>query len=218
MYYERIRKEEPAPEKESDSDIEEQSMNHSSSETNHLTNKNERIQNTGTTYENYQKKENNIDMGKTNVKDYLSPYITKSNFYFNIDNEKKENNYLIKNKNVVNYSQKNLDYNENIVRKNETEVKNYNTEENEQILSYQQSNTMGKYEVKDTKNYPKLNNKEKNTKKLNFSYDEDVSNFDNYNKIRNVKGKKEYSKMEYNIFTFNEKIDNNNNNINSKNL
>jgi hypothetical protein len=217
MYYERIRKEEPAPEKESDSDIEEQSMNQSSSETHQLTNKNERIQNTGTTYDNYQKKENNILMGKTNVKDYLSPYITKSNFYFNIDNEKKENNYLVKNKNVVNYSQKNLDYNENIVRKNETEVKNYNTEDNEQILSYQQSNTMGKYETKDTKNYPKLNNKEKNTKKLNFSYDEDVSNFDNYNKIKNVKGKKEYIKMEYNNFTFNEKIDNNNN-INSKNL
>ncbi len=71
MYYERIRKEEPASEKESDSDIEEQSMNQSSSETHQLTNKNERIQNTGTTYENYQKKENNIDMGKTNVKEYL---------------------------------------------------------------------------------------------------------------------------------------------------
>ena len=83
---------------------------------------------------------------------------------------------------MVNYSQKKMDYNETIVRKNETEVQNYKTEENDQILSYQQSNTMGKYENKDTTNYPKLNNKEKNTKKLNFSYDEDVSNFDNYNK------------------------------------
>ena len=216
MYYERIRKEEQVQEKESDSDIEDQSMDQSSEDMNQLTNKNERIQNAGTAYENYQKKEKDNDIVKTNVKEYLSPYITKSNFYFNIENEKKENNYLDKNQNVVNYSQKKMDYNETIVRKNETEVQNYKTEENDQILSYQQSNTMGKYENKDTTNYPKLNNKEKNTKKLNFSYDEDVSNFDNYNKIRNVKGKKEFVKMEYNNFTFNEKLDNNN--INSKNL
>ena len=211
MYYERIRKEEQLQEKESDSDIEDQSMDQSSEDMNQLTNKNERIQNAGTAYENYQKKEKDNDIVKTNVKEYLSPYITKSNFYFNIENEKKENNYLDKIQNVVNYSQKKMDYNETIVRKNETEVQNYKTEENDQILSYQQSNTMGKYENKDTTNYPKLNNKEKNTKKLNFSYDEDVSNFDNYNKIRNVKGKKEFVKMEYNNFTFNEKLDNNNN-------
>ena len=135
MYYERIRKEEQVQEKESDSDIEDQSMDQSSEDMNQLTNKNERIQNAETTYENYQKKEKDNDMVKTNVKEYLSPYITKSNFYFNIENEKKENNYLDKNQNVVNYSQKKMDYNETIVRKNETEVQNYKTEENEQILS-----------------------------------------------------------------------------------
>ena len=105
------------------------------------------LQNKIDAYENYQKKEKDNDIVKTNVKEYLSPYITKSNFYFNIENEKKENNYLDKNQNVVNYSQKKMDYNETIVRKNETEVQNYKTEENDQILSYQQSNTMGKYEI-----------------------------------------------------------------------
>ena len=92
MYYERIRKEEQVQEKESDSDIEDQSMDQSSEDMNQLTNKNERIQNAGTAYENYQKKEKDNDIVKTNVKEYLSPYITKSNFYFNIENEKKENN------------------------------------------------------------------------------------------------------------------------------
>ena len=57
MYYERIRKEEQVQEKESDSDIEDQSMDQSSEDMNQLTNKNERIQNAETTYENYQKKE-----------------------------------------------------------------------------------------------------------------------------------------------------------------
>ena len=217
MYYERIREQKQMQEKESDSDIEEQSLNQSSEELNQLTNNNERSQKIGITYENYPKKERDNYISKEIEKDYLSPYISKKNIDYNIENGNKENNYLSGNKNVASFSQKNFVYNENIVRKNETEIKNYHTEETDQNLSYPKINTIGKYEIKDTKNNQKVNNKEKTTKKLNFSYDENVNNFDNYNKLKNIRGKKELIKMEYNNFTFSEKIENDNT-TNSKNL
>jgi len=218
MFYERFREQEQVQEKESDSDRDEQSLNQSSEDLNQLTNNNERRQNTGTAYDNFQKKEINNYIGKANVKEYLSPYLSKKNMDYNIKIVKKGNNYLAGNKNVVSFSQKNLAYNENIVRKNETEVKNILTEETEQISAYPQNNTMGKYEDKEMQENSKSNNKEKSTKKLNFSYDENVNNFDNYNKIKNIRGKKELMKMEYNNFTFNEKLDNNDNVAYSKNL
>ena len=77
MFYERFREQEQVQEKESDSDRDEQSLNQSSEDLNQLTNNNERRQNTGTAYDNFQKKEINNYIGKANVKEYLSPYLSK---------------------------------------------------------------------------------------------------------------------------------------------
>ena len=217
MFYERLGEQEQIKEKEIDSEIEEISVNNSSEELQQITDNNDNIHNSSTKNENYPKKEINNNKIKNNTKEYFSPYISKSNLDYKMQNENKENNYLDANKNKVKYVQKNLVYNENIVRKNETEVNSYLTEVNDKIVSYPQNNTMGKYEIKEANNNQKLTNKDKNIKKLNFSYDENVSNFDNYNKLKNIKSKKDLIKMEYNNFTFNEKIGSEKDN-NSKNL
>ena len=217
MFYERLGEQEQIKEKEIDSEIEEISVNNSSEELQQIIDNNDNMHNSSTKNENYPKKEINNNKIKNNTKEYFSPYISKSNLDYKMQNENKENNYLDANKNKVKYVQKNLVYNENIVRKNETEVNSYLTEVNDKIVSYPQNNTMGKYEIKEANNNQKITNKDKNIKKLNFSYDENVSNFDNYNKLKNIKSKKDLIKMEYNNFTFNEKIGSEKDN-NSKNL
>ena len=217
MYYERIREKEEVKEKESDSEIEELSMNQSSEDPQQLTNNIEQMQNTRTAYDNYPKKEKDNYVVKNNAKDFLTSYISKSNLDYKTNNGNKENNYLAGNKNIVKYEQKNMIYNQNIVRKNETEVNNFQTEENDKKLIYQQYNTLSKYDTKNSNMKEKLNNKETNTRKLNFSYDENVNNFDNYNKIKSVKVKKDLIKMEYNNMNLDKKFVNESD-YNSKNL
>ena len=204
MYYERNREQEQdrVQEKESESEIEEISMNQSSEDFQQLTNNKEIIQISRTPHDNYPKRDVNTYLRRDKIKDYLSPYLSQNNISYNKDNNKENNNYLI-NKNISKNAQNNLFYNENIIRKSETEINNYHTEENnEQNHDYMQNNTFGKNATNNMKN----KYKPKSTKKLNFSYDENVNNFDNYNKIRNVKDIKEFIKKEYNNnFTSNEK-------------
>ena len=219
MFYERFREQEQHKEKESESDIEELTINQSSEDIQQLTNTNERLQNTDTNFENYPKKEVENNIKSLNMKDYLSPYLNKTSSKYNFENRNKDRNYITENKNDMNYEKKILDYNENIIRKNETVVNNYKTEENTRNLNFPQNNNTNKikYEITEKISNPKSIGREKAIKKLNFSYDENVNNFDNYNKIRNVKNTKELIKMEYNNITFNEKQDIENNS-NSKNL
>ena len=217
MFYERFREQEQVKEKESENDIEELSLNHSSEELQQLTNTNERLQKTDTNFENYQKKELENNPNSLNVKNYLSPYLNKTSNKYNFENRNKDRNYITENKSEMNYEKKIFDYNENIIRKNETEVNNYKTEENTRNLNFPQNTNKIKYEITEKISNPKSIAREKAIKKLNFSYDENVNNFDNYNKIKNVKNSKELIKMEYNNITFNEKIDTDNNS-HSKNL
>ena len=130
-----------------------------------------------------------------------------------------ENNYVVSNRNETNYEQKSFNHNEKPIRKNETDINNYRTtEDNTKSFNYQQNETASKYDSKTKKNNPILNdNKEKKSRRLNFSYDENTNNFDNYNQIRNIKDKKDLVKYEYNNITFNQKLDTENS-ASSKNL
>ena len=208
MYYERIRdkEQEQVKEKESDSDIEELSMNQSSEDFQQLTNNKDIIQDSAIPKEKENpQKDINTYLRKDKLKNYFSPYLSQVNFDYDREKVKKENNYLT-NKNISNNTQKNPFYNENIIRKNETEINKYHTEENNDTNHiYLQNDIMEKKELNNTKN----RYKQKNTKKLNFSYDENVNKFDNYNKIRNVKDIKEYMRNEYNNnnFSSNQKSD-----------
>ena len=214
MFYERIQERQKIKEKASDSDNEELSYDLSSEDFHKSVKNNEMIQNTGTFYNNFQKTNTDIIPKKFNLKDYFTPYISKRNNDNNLENNNKDNNYLTQNqKNNFNYEQKIFDYNENNLKKNDTEVQNYRTEENFKISNYQQNNTVSEYEIKgeDKKiNNQVLSDKGKNTKRLNFSYDKNINNFDDCNKMRFVKEKKDYIRNEYNNITFNEKPDNNN--------
>ena len=220
MFYERNREKEQIQEKESDTeDIDELLMNQSSEGTHQLTNNNDQTQNTGKGYERYIEKENQNYFNRVNIKNYINPYLSKSNIGYNNENVNKESTYMASNKNEENYEQKTFDFKENTKRKNETDVNNYRTtEDNTKIYNYQQNSTANKYESKTKNTNPPSNNeKNKKNRRLNFSYDEDVNNFDNYNKLRNVKDKKDLVKFEYNNVTFNQKLDTENSS-NSKNL
>ena len=220
MFYERNREKEQLQEKESDTeDIDELLMNQSSEGTYQLTNNNDQTQNTGKGYERYIEKENQNYINRVNIKNYINPYLSKSNVGYNNENVNKENIYIASNKNEENDEQKTFDFKENTKRKNETDVNNYRTtEDNTKIYNYQQNSTASKYESKTKNTNPPSNNeKNKKNRRLNFSYDEDVNNFDNYNKLRNVKDKKDLVKFEYNNVTFNQKLDTENSS-NSKNL
>ena len=177
MFYERFREQEQVKEKESESGIEELSLNQSSEELQQLTNDNERIQKADINFENYPKKEIQNNINSLSVKDYLSPYLNKINKNYNFENRNKDSNYLIENKSEANYERKIFDYNENIIRKNETEVNNYRTEENTKNLNYLQKDNKNKYESTEKNSNPKSFVKEKAIKKLNFSYDENVNIF-----------------------------------------
>ena len=221
MFYERIREKEQVQEKESETeDIDEIFMNQSSEGTHQLTTNEDLNQNTGKQYENYVQKENQNYINKVNIKNYLSPYLSKlKNDYTNNENLNNENNYVVSNRNETNYEQKSFNHNEKPIRKNETDINNYRTtEDNTKSFNYQQNETASKYDSKTKKNNPILNdNKEKKSRRLNFSYDENTNNFDNYNQIRNIKDKKDLVKYEYNNITFNQKLDTENS-ASSKNL
>ena len=196
MFYERIQERQKIKEKASDSDNEGLSYDLSSEDFHKSVKNNEMKQNTGTFYNNFQKTNTDIIPKKFNLKDYFTPYISKRNNDINLENNNKDNNYLTQNqKNNFNYEQKIFDYNENNLKKNDTEVQNYRTEENFKISNYQQNNTVSEYEIKgeDKKiNNQILSDKGKNTKRLNFSYDKNINNFDDCNKMRFVKEKKDY--------------------------
>ena len=221
MFYERIREKEQVQEKESETeDIDEIFMNQSSEGTHQLTTNEDLNQNTAKQYENYVQKENQNYINKVNIKNYLSPYLSKlKNDYTNNENLNNENNYVVSNRNETNYEQKSFNHNEKPIRKNETDINNYRTtEDNTKSFNYQQNETASKYDSKTKKNNPILNdNKEKKSRRLNFSYDENTNNFDNYNQIRNIKDKKDLVKYEYNNITFNQKLDTENS-ASSKNL
>ena len=221
MFYERIREKEQVQEKESETeDIDEIFMNQSSEGTHQLTTNEDLNQNTAKQYENYVQKENQNCVNKVNVKNYLSPYLSRlKNDYTNNENLNNENNYVVSNRNETNYEQKSFNHNEKPIRKNETDINNYRTtEDNTKSFNYQQNETASKYDSKTKKNNPILNdNKEKKSRRLNFSYDENTNNFDNYNQIRNIKDKKDLVKYEYNNITFNQKLDTKNS-ASSKNL
>ena len=221
MFYERIREKEQVQEKESETeDIDEIFMNQSSEGTHQLTTNEDLNQNTAKQYENYVQKENQNYINKVNIKNYLSPYLSRlKNDYTNNENLNNENNYVVSNRNETNYEQKSFNHNEKPIRKNETDINNYRTtEDNTKSFNYQQNETASKYDSKTKKNNPILNdNKEKKSRRLNFSYDENTNNFDNYNQIRNIKDKKDLVKYEYNNITFNQKLDTENS-ASSKNL
>ena len=221
MFYERIREKEQVQEKESETeDIDEIFMNQSSEGTHQLTTNDDLNQNTAKQYENYLQKENQNYINKVNIKNYLSPYLSKlKNDYTNNENLNNENNYVVSNRNETNYEQKSFNHNEKPIRKNETDINNYRTtEDNTKSFNYQQNETASKYDSRTKKNNPILNdNKEKKSRRLNFSYDENTNNFDNYNQIRNIKDKKDLVKYEYNNITFNQKLDTENS-ASSKNL
>ena len=221
MFYERIREKEQVQEKESETeDIDEIFMNQSSEGTHQLTTNEDLNQNTAKQYENYVQKENQNYINQVNIKNYLSPYLSRlKNDYTNNENLNNENNYVVSNRNETNYEQKSFNHNEKPIRKNETDINNYRTtEDNTKSFNYQQNETASKYDSKTKKNNPILNdNKEKKSRRLNFSYDENTNNFDNYNQIRNIKDKKDLVKYEYNNITFNQKLDTENS-ASSKNL
>ena len=221
MFYERIREKEQVQEKESETeDIDEIFMNQSSEGTHQLTTNEDLNQNTAKQYENYVQKENQNYINKVNIKNYLSPYLSKlKNDKTNNEIMNNENNYVVSNRNETNYEQKSFNHNEKPIRKNETDINNYRTtEDNTKSFNYQQNETASKYDSKTKKNNPILNdNKEKKSRRLNFSYDENTNNFDNYNQIRNIKDKKDLVKYEYNNITFNQKLDTENS-ASSKNL
>jgi len=221
MFYERILEKEQVQEKESETeDIDEIFMNQSSEGTHQLTTNDDLNQNTAKQYENYLQKENQNYINKVNIKNYLSPYLSKlKNDKTNNEIMNNENNYVVSNRNETNYEQKSFNHNEKPIRKNETDINNYRTtEDNTKSLNYQQNETASKYDSKTKKNNPILNdNKEKKSRRLNFSYDENTNNFDNYNQIRNIKDKKDLVKYEYNNITFNQKLDTENS-ASSKNL
>ena len=221
MFYERIREKEQVQEKESETeDIDEIFMNQSSEGTHQLTTNDDLNQNTAKQYENYLQKENQNYINKVNIKNYLSPYLSKlKNDYTNNENQNNENNYVVSNRNETNNEQKSFNHNEKPIRKNETDTNNYRTtEDNTKSFNYQQNETASKYDSKTKKNNPILNdNKEKKSRRLNFSYDGNTNNFDNYNQIRNIKDKKDLVKYEYNNITFNQKLDTENS-ASSKNL
>ena len=214
MFYERIREKNQTQEKESETeDIDEIFMNQSSEGTHQLTNNDDLNKSKGKQYENYLQKDNQNYINKVNIKNYLSPYLSKlNNDYTNNKNVNKDNNYVVSNRNETNY--------EKIIRKNETDINNYRTtEDNTKSFNYQQNETETKYDSKNKKNNPIANdNKDKKIRRLNFSYTENENNFDNYNQIRNIKDKKDLVKYEYNNNnTFNQKLETENN-TNSKNL
>ncbi len=221
MFYERIREKEQVQEKESETeDIDEIFMNQSSEGTHQLTTNEDLNQNTAKQYENYVQKENQNYINQVNIKNYLSPYLSRlKNDYTNNENLNNENNYVVSNRNETNYEQKSFNHNEKPIRKNETDINNYRTtEDNTKSFNYQQNETASKYDSKTKKNNPILNdNKEKKSRRLNFSYDGNTNNFDNYNQIRNIKDKKDLVKYEYNNITFNQKLDTENSAC-SKNL
>ena len=221
MFYERILEKEQVQEKESETeDIDEIFMNQSSEGTHQLTTNDDLNQNTAKQYENYLQKENQNYINKVNIKNYLSPYLSKlKNDKTNNEIMNNENNYVVSNRNETNYEQKSFNHNEKPIRKNETDTNNYRTtEDNTKSFNYQQNETASKYDSKTKKNNPILNdNKEKKSRRLNFSYDENTNNFDNYNQIRNIKDKKDLVKYEYNNITFNQKLDTENS-ASSKNL
>ena len=221
MFYERIREKEQVQEKESETeDIDEIFMNQSSEGTHQLTTNEDLNQNTAKQYENYVQKENQNYINKVNIKNYLSPYLSKlKNDYTNNEIMNNENNYVVSNRNETNNEQKSFNHNEKPIRKNETDTNNYRTtEDNTKSFNYQQNETASKYDSRTKKNNPILNdNKEKKSRRLNFSYDENTNNFDNYNQIRNIKDKKDLVKYEYNNITFNQKLDTENS-ASSKNL
>ena len=221
MFYERILEKEQVQEKESETeDIDEIFMNQSSEGTHQLTTNDDLNQNTAKQYENYLQKENQNYINKVNIKNYLSPYLSKlKNDKTNNEIMNNENNYVVSNRNETNYEQKSFNHNEKPIRKNETDINNYRTtEDNTKSFNYQQNETASKYDSKTKKNNPILNdNKEKKSRRLNFSYDENTNNFDNYNQIRNIKDKKDLVKYEYNNITFNQKLDTENS-ASSKNL
>ena len=221
MFYERIREKEQVKEKESETeDIDEIFMNQSSEGTHQLTTNDDLNQNTAKQYENYVQKENQNYINKVNIKNYLSPYLSKlKNDYTNNEIMNNENNYVVSNGNETNYEQKSFNHNEKPIRKNEADINNYRTtEDNTKSFNYQQNETASKYDSKTKKNNPILNdNKEKKSRRLNFSYDGNTNNFDNYNQIRNIKDKKDLVKYEYNNITFNQKLDTENS-ASSKNL
>ena len=221
MFYERIREKEQVQEKESETeDIDEIFMNQSSEGTHQLTTNEDLNQNTAKQYEKYVQKENQNYINQVNIKNYLSPYLSRlKNDYTNNENLNNENNYVVSNRNETNYEQKSFNHNEKPIRKNETDINNYRTtEDNTKSFNYQQNETASKYDSKTKKNNPILNdNKEKKSRRLNFSYDENTNNFDNYNQIRNIKDKKDLVKYEYNNITFNQKLDTENS-ASSKNL
>ena len=213
MFYERIREKNQTQEKESETeDIDEIFMNQSSEGTHQLTNNDDLNKSKGKQYENYLQKDNQNYINKVNIKNYLSPYLSKlNNDYTNNKNVNKDNNYVVSNRNETNY--------EKIIRKNETDINNYRTtEDNTKSFNYQQNETETKYDSKNKKNNPIANdNKDKKIRRLNFSYTENENNFDNYNQIRNIKDKKDLVKYEYNNITFNQKLDTENT-ASSKNL
>ena len=221
MFYERIREKEQVQEKESETeDIDEIFMNQSSEGTHQLTTNEDLNQNTAKQYENYVQKENQNYINKVNIKNYLSPYLSKlKNDYTNNEIMNNENNYVVSNRNETNNEQKSFNHNEKPIRKNETDTNNYRTtEDNTKSFNYQQNETASKYDSRTKKNNPILNdNKEKKSRRLNFSYDGNTNNFDNYNQIRNIKDKKDLVKYEYNNITFNQKLDTENS-ASSKNL
>ena len=221
MFYERIREKEQVQEKESETeDIDEIFMNQSSEGTHQLTTNEDLNQNTAKQYENYVQKENQNYINQVNIKNYLSPYLSRlKNDYTNNENLNNENNYVVSNRNETNNEQKSFNHNEKPIRKNETDTNNYRTtEDNTKSFNYQQNETASKYDSRTKKNNPILNdNKEKKSRRLNFSYDGNTNNFDNYNQIRNIKDKKDLVKYEYNNITFNQKLDTENS-ASSKNL
>ena len=221
MFYERIREKEQVQEKESETeDIDEIFMNQSSEGTHQLTTNEDLNQNTAKQYENYVQKENQNYINQVNIKNYLSPYLSKlKNDYTNNEIMNNENNYVVSNRNETNNEQKSFNHNEKPIRKNETDTNNYRTtEDNTKSFNYQQNETASKYDSRTKKNNPILNdNKEKKSRRLNFSYDGNTNNFDNYNQIRNIKDKKDLVKYEYNNITFNQKLDTENS-ASSKNL
>ena len=221
MFYERIREKEQVQEKESETeDIDEIFMNQSSEGTHQLTTNEDLNQNTAKQYENYVQKENQNYINQVNIKNYLSPYLSKlKNDKTNNEIMNNENNYVVSNRNETNYEQKSFNHNEKPIRKNETDINNYRTtEDNTKSFNYQQNETASKYDSKTKKNNPILNdNKEKKSRRLNFSYDENTNNFDNYNQIRNIKDKKDLVKYKYDNIAFNQKLDTENS-ASSKNL
>ena len=226
MFYERIREREHVQEKESETeDIDEIFMNQSSEGTHQLTNNDDKNQITEKQYENYLQKENENYINKDNIKNYISPYLSKLNDeYANIENVNKEKNYATSNQNETNDERKTFKYNGKNIRKNETDINNYRTtEDNSKSFNYQQNDSANKYDTKTKNNNPpnnhpiNNNDKEKKSRRLNFSYDENDNNFDNYNQIRNVKDKKDLVKYKYDNIAFNQKLDTENSS-NSKNM